>query len=164
MYGEDAGRDAHLPDGREILDWIVGHLLVEPGIDRMRRHRRHQQRVAVRRRFRDDIGADIAARAGPVLHHEWLSEQLRHSRTHDACDGIRRTAGGERHHQPYRFRWIAVLRERKAKAERQANKASKHTSFHMRLLPGTFCARPMQQKSPALFRARAFSLLKMAWR
>src|SRR3989442_11615614 len=32
--------------------------------------------------------------AGPVLHHERLSDQLRHSRAHDACDGIRRTRHG----------------------------------------------------------------------
>ncbi len=164
MYREDARCDPHLPDRREILDWIVGHLLVEPGIDCMRRHRRHQQRVTVGGRFRDDIGADVAARAGPVFHHERLSEQVRHSGAHDAGDGVRRTTGRERHHESDRFRGVAVLRDAfiagKRKAQSKANKSAKLRSAgrHIQTLPG-HCApeEPQQQKARRSFRARAFS-------
>ena len=102
-------RHADLRDRREVAHRIVRHLAVEAGIDGVSGHRRHQQRVAVGSGFRDRVGADIAARARPVLHEELLAEQLRHPGAHDAGDDVGRAAGGKRHHDADRFRWIGVL-------------------------------------------------------
>jgi hypothetical protein len=44
---------------------------------------RQQQRVAVRRRFRDGVGADVAAGAGAVLDDDGLAEMVRHLGRHD---------------------------------------------------------------------------------
>ena len=50
--------------------------VVERRVDCVRRDD-HQERVAVRRRFHDDLGADIAAGARSVLDDELLAEPLR---------------------------------------------------------------------------------------
>ena len=93
MQAEHRRCDADLRDRREVLDRIVRHLGVETGIDRMRRHRCDEQRVAVGRRLRDHVGADIAARADLVLDEELLVEQLRELGGEDAsrrCRSVRR--------------------------------------------------------------------------
>ncbi len=61
----------------EVLDRVERQLRVE------RRHAghragEHQQRVAVGRRFRDQVGAKIAAGAGPVVDDDRLLHQLLH--------------------------------------------------------------------------------------
>jgi hypothetical protein len=69
MHGQDHRRNHRDRDRREVFDRIVGHLLVEFGID----HQVgavHQQRVAVGRGLGRAPGADIAASAGEILDVE----------------------------------------------------------------------------------------------
>src|SRR5262249_46010779 len=82
----------------------------EAGIDGVRRHRRHQQRVAVRRRLGDHVGPDIAAGADAVFDGELLSHELAHASPHDARDDVGGTTGRERNDDADRFRRICVLR------------------------------------------------------
>ena len=52
-----------------------------------------KQRVAVRRRSRDRLGADIAAGARPVLDDELLAQALRQRLRHQARDDVGGVAG-----------------------------------------------------------------------
>ena len=54
-----------------------------------------QQRIAIRRRLRDRLGADVAARAGAILDDELLAEPLREPLTHQARLDVGRPAGGK---------------------------------------------------------------------
>ena len=96
---EQRRRHPDLRDRREVADRIVRHLGIEARIDRVGRHRRDEERVAVRRGLRDHVGAEIAARAAPVLDHELLAEEFTELVRHDPADDVGRTASRERHHQ-----------------------------------------------------------------
>ena len=93
---QDVGRGRGERDRREILDRVVGHLLVEHGIERQRA-RRHQEGVAVGRGARDALDADHVAGAGAVLDEELLLERLGEMLGHDARDDVG-AAGGRGGH------------------------------------------------------------------
>ena len=54
-----------------------------------------QQRIAIRGRPRDRLGADVAAGAGAVLDDELLAEAVRQPLTHQARLDVGRPAGGK---------------------------------------------------------------------
>ncbi len=60
------------------------------------------ERVSVRRRLGDHIGADDRAAADAVVHHDLLAEPVPHFGRDDAGDGVGAAAGAERNHQPQR--------------------------------------------------------------
>ncbi len=64
--------------------------------------RADQQRIAVGRRARHELGADAAAGAGAVVDHHRLSERLADLIADDAADNVGIAAGRERHDQPDR--------------------------------------------------------------
>jgi hypothetical protein len=66
-------------------------------------------KVPIRRRFRDHIGANVPASTCPDFHYKLLTQQFSHLRGHKACDGVSRAASGERDYKADRFRWIPVL-------------------------------------------------------
>ncbi len=98
------GRDRDQRDRREVLRRVVGHRLVEARIDRMRGQRAHQDRVAVGRRLRDHVGADVAAGAGLVLHNHRLAPHLGELLRDEAAGDVERSAGRERHDQLHGLR------------------------------------------------------------
>ena len=55
-----------------------------------------QKRIAIGRRIGDELIADGAAGAGPVLDHGGLTEHLRHGVEYDARHDVGHTAGTER--------------------------------------------------------------------
>src|SRR5262249_24078063 len=65
-----------------------------------KRRRTEQQRVAVRRRARGGLGADVAAGARPVVDHDLLAQQLREAGRDDAGRGIGAATGREWRDQP----------------------------------------------------------------
>ena len=95
-------------DRRKRLQRVVGQL-VERRIDRMR-DGDDQQRVAVGRRLRHQLGADDAAGAGLVLDDELLAEPLAELRADDARQDVVEPARRERHDHPHRPVRIVVLR------------------------------------------------------
>ena len=84
-------------DRREILLRIVGQIGHHQGIHHHGDVHGDEQRVAVGRRLRHQLGADRGIAAGAVLDHHRLPPMLGHFRTHDAGDGVGRAAGRERH-------------------------------------------------------------------
>jgi hypothetical protein len=69
MFGEQ--RDRH-----QVLDRIVGEIVVDADIDRHGRAGGEQDGMAIRRRLCDKAGADGGAGARPVVDHERLAQPL----------------------------------------------------------------------------------------
>ena len=86
-------------DQPEVLVRIEGQLLVEARIHGQRRAEHQPQRVSVGRSPGDDFGADIAARARPILDHERLLEADRQLVGDGPRDDVEWPAGRIRHDQ-----------------------------------------------------------------
>lgn len=92
-------------DANQVGPRIEVHLFVQ-GLVHRHRAARHQQGVTIGGAARNLLGADIAARAGFVLHHQRLTEplaQLVGQRTGKDIGGL---AGWERHDQLDGLVWI----------------------------------------------------------
>src|SRR5262249_44205987 len=83
----------------EVCEGIGGDGSIEKAVDRKRR-RSEQQGVAVRRRARDGLGADVAAGARPVVDNDLLAQQLRQASSDDTGRGVGASTGRERRDQP----------------------------------------------------------------
>lgn len=102
MHDDDQPtRVGDMNDGREVAQCVVGELAVERGIDR-ERPRRDQQRIAVGRGARDDLGAYDLVRARAVVDDDVLPDPFGYLLARDAADCVDRAAGRRRDHQPDR--------------------------------------------------------------
>src|SRR5215831_19064483 len=90
----DMGRAEHAGHWRNIPEVIETETSVERRVDRVRRTI-EEHRVSVRGRLHDDLGAEIAPGASPILDHEWLPQTLRQPLTHQARDDVAHAAGGK---------------------------------------------------------------------
>ena len=79
----------------------------------MRAEASHDERVAVGRRLRHGIGADVAARAGAVLDYDRLTPALRHANADEARVKIGDAARRKRHHDLDRLGRIGLARGRR---------------------------------------------------
>ena len=104
--------------------WVVRDFPVEALVDHQHGRRGREQRVSVRLRLEDHLGADAAGRAGTVLDDKGLAEALRQLLGHDARDHVRRAAGGERHDHADRTIGVVVLRD--GKRRRRAEQRHEH--------------------------------------
>jgi hypothetical protein len=102
MHDQDVGQRNELRDWREIAQHVVGHLLVHDVVAGDRAGD-HQERVAVGRRFRDQIDADDVAGAAAVLDVELLAHGLRQVRRKQTTERIRHAAGRGRDQHPHRL-------------------------------------------------------------
>jgi hypothetical protein len=93
------GQIAGPRDRREVLDRIVSHVLQQIRICRMRRIRRHEQRVAVRRGSGDITRRERAISARLIFDHDADAEGCAEFLRNDPCRGVGAAAGGERQHQ-----------------------------------------------------------------
>ncbi|MBI2297250.1 MAG: hypothetical protein HYU76_14725 [Betaproteobacteria bacterium] len=91
--------DVHPRDGRVVLHRVVREVRDDHGIDRERAARAHQQRVAVGRRLRHQVGADVAAASPPVVHHDGLPEDFAQRGPDDAGGDVHVAARRIRHDQ-----------------------------------------------------------------
>ena len=71
-------------DRRNVVHHIEDQIVVQRHVDGVG-HRQRQQRIAVGRRVDDDLGADIAGAAGPIVDDELLTEMLRQRRRREAA-------------------------------------------------------------------------------
>ncbi len=111
---EQKRRHADIGDRRELALRVVSRLL-QKRIDRHRPARRCEQRVAVGRRLRRDVGSYHAAGARPVVDHDLLAEHVGHFLRHHAADQIGRLARRPRHYHAQRAVGIILLRARGAR-------------------------------------------------
>ena len=108
-------------DRRDVADEIEIELVVERRVDRVRRSDQ-KERIAVRGRAHDRLGADIAAGTRPVVDDELLAEPLRQPLTDQARDDVGRAAGGIANNDAHRPRRIG-LRPCEARHGRQRGSA-----------------------------------------
>jgi hypothetical protein len=117
--------DEHVGDARQHGDRLEAgrieiELAIERAVDRERRGRRREQRVAVCVRLEHQLGADIAAGARAVLDDERLPEPGVQLLRNDACRRIDAAAGGDVDddpHRPVRVGRCAVLAGRRRRHE-----------------------------------------------
>jgi len=57
----------------------------------------------------DQLGCEVARRAGAILHIDLLAKRLAHGRARNAGQDVARPAGGEPHHDPDRLGRIRAL-------------------------------------------------------
>ena len=69
---------------------------------------RHHDGVTVGRRFRDDLGSELAAGAAAIVDHDLLTEGLAQFMRDDAADDVGAAAGRKADDHPYRFRRIRL--------------------------------------------------------
>jgi hypothetical protein len=95
-------------DRGEVLDRVVGQLLVDSGADGERRHRREKQRVAIRRRFRDRACGDQRAGANPVVDNDRPLELVLQLSGQEAHQDVGAAAGRKRTDEGHGPAWIIV--------------------------------------------------------
>ncbi|MNL00236.1 hypothetical protein D3C87_1206620 [compost metagenome] len=93
---QHVGRGGQQRDVREILRRVVRQLGPDGRVDHVVRGR-DQQRVAVRVGARHDLGADLPAGAGAVVHHEGLLQLGLHVTGDAARQQVGHAARRERH-------------------------------------------------------------------
>ncbi len=87
----------HHGDRDEMLERLIGNFRIDGGTDRHLAGRGEQQRVAVGRRFRRDIGTEHAVRARPVLDDEALAERFLQPLRNQAPEDVGTAARGIAH-------------------------------------------------------------------
>src|SRR6266496_3815535 len=119
---------AYERDRGEVLARVERQRLVERHVDRVGR-RRDEERVAVGRRLGDEIGADVAARAGAVLDDDRLAERLAQSRRERPRGEIGDSTRRKSDDKPDRL--ARVLAERRRRKEQRGDRGgdSAHRAF-----------------------------------
>ncbi len=140
------GRGAEHRDRLEILDRVVGQLGAERGRDRMGAAGDQPDRVAVGGCLGDDIDADSAAGAGPVLDHHLLAELLAERLRHEACDHVGSGAGREGHDDTDRPVGIGALCRARARAGDRKREQAEIQAYH----GATSLAMPVMRSSKSL--------------
>src|SRR5258705_11450384 len=124
MHLHDMGHAHDAGYWREIADEIEIEFVVKRRVDSIRRGN-HEERVAVRRRIHDRLGADVAAGPGPVLDDELLAKPLGKPLTDQARHDVGTPASGETNDYAHRPRWVG-LRPSEARHRRQRGSARSH--------------------------------------
>ncbi len=128
LLGRDQQHHRHEAGQRhqlEILQRIVGKLVVERDVDAVRRGGAEQQRVTVGLRLGDLLGADRAAGAALVLDHDLLAELFRQRHRQDAREDVGRAARRERHDELHRLVRV-LLRQRGRARQHQRQPRGQH--------------------------------------
>ena len=113
VHHQHVRHPGHHRDRRQVLERVEWHLRIERRIDRLRADRAHQQRVAVGRRLRDEVGAEVAAGTRLVVDDEGLAERLAELRRERARQDVGGAAGRERHDDADRLRGPGAGRRRR---------------------------------------------------
>ena len=116
------GLRAHECDRCKVLGRIEADLLIEADIGRQNAVGAKEQRVAIRRRARHHLAGDIAARAGTVLDHDRLADDLLELARDQARHHIARPAGRKSKHHCHRAcRIVGGPRERRQQRKQRSN-------------------------------------------
>ena len=118
-HDRDIGHRANQRE-RHKLKRFVGELSIQALVDRERSRRAQQQRVTVRLGLVGQIGADIAAGAGPILDHDRLLPSCLQLLANDASQHVIDAAAWEGDDEFYRAGGKVRLRCSKARNERRS--------------------------------------------
>ena len=159
MDDQHIRRDEDLADGREILDRIVGELLVHARAEDERGVAAHHQRVAVRRGLGGAFGGDVAARAGDVLDHHRLAPGFGEFLGKQPRGDVGRDAGREADQDADRLLRVVRLRAGHSCRQRHEERC-KHTADRLHCHPPV-CRFPNRAfGSRATLRARSDLILR----
>jgi hypothetical protein len=114
MHQQHIGRGGDLGHGREVAQRIVGRVRVQVRHDRERPGEPEQQRVAVRRLLHDELGADQAGCADPVLDDDLMAQCLGHRLRDGAAYHVDRTAGPRGRDHAYGLRRVTLCGSERA--------------------------------------------------
>jgi hypothetical protein len=103
MHDDDVRTAAEQRDRLVILDRVVRHFFVERGVDRELAGQREHECIAVGRRFRRELHADVSVRAAAIVDDHLLLHALSHVLHEGANDRVRAAAGRIRQDHPDRF-------------------------------------------------------------
>jgi len=129
-------------DRCDVADEVETELVIERGVDRVRRGDK-EQRVTVRGRARHGFGGDIGGCPGSVFDDELLAELLRQPLTDQARGDVGGAAGGKADNQPHRPGRIGLRpcntrdSRQRGSAGGQMQKLSAVGKFHLNL-PSSF--------------------------
>jgi hypothetical protein len=102
MHQHDVRLSTHDGDRGKVLQRVIRRF----GHDRQHRERRRRsfdERVAVRRRARAELGADEPTAARPVVDDDRSAERGDHALRDESCHEVRAAARPERHDDADRF-------------------------------------------------------------
>ena len=94
-------------DRCDVADEIEVKFLIQRRVDRGRRGGK-QERITIRRRTNDCLGANIGPRAGSIFNDERLAKPLRQPLTDQACENVSRAAGSKANDNAHRARRIGL--------------------------------------------------------
>ena len=86
----------------KVRDSVVGRFLVERLTPGMGSNVANDELISVRRRLRDSIRSEGAARPGGILDNYLLAKELAHPLSNNASRNITRTSGSERNNKGQR--------------------------------------------------------------
>jgi hypothetical protein len=95
MYREHVRLARDECDRDEIFRRVIRKVRKERHVCRSRGAGRHRQRIAIGRRFRAELGAEYAGRAGAVVDDDLLTERLGEPLLYRARDEVRAATGRE---------------------------------------------------------------------
>src|SRR5215211_322912 len=118
-------------DRRKILLGIVRELLVQRRVGRIGRDITEQDRIAIRRRPGDGLGAEIRRRARLILDDDRLANDFGHLGADQTGEEVGPAAGRVRHHQMDGLRRIGlrprdVARQRDGHDDQQSTPQQRH--------------------------------------
>jgi hypothetical protein len=116
---EHVGNGGDVGDVLEVGSRVVGHPFVQRIVDRHHAGGRHEQRVPVRRRLGDGVGADVACGPGLVLDHDGLAERTRKTVGQEPRKNVGRASGRERDDDAHRPLRISILGVRRCHAKHE---------------------------------------------
>ena len=111
VHHHHIGHPGHQRDGGEVLHRVKRQLVVQRLVDAVGTHGAHQQRVAVGGGLGNDVGANVAACTGTVVHDKRLAKSLGQLIGHHAGQDVGGAAGREGHHDLHRFGGPGGLRQ-----------------------------------------------------
>ena len=118
MHHDDMRHGGGEADRREVVRRVIRQVGEKTRRDRVDRNVAHHDGVAIRRRLRHMARGDGAGRAGPVVDHDRLAEQLGEPGLQDARHYIGAAARRKAHHHAHGLRRI-VLRARRGGREHE---------------------------------------------
>ncbi len=107
-------------DRHQVAEEVEVELVVERHVEHVG-HGRGEQRVAVRRRFHDDLGADIGGAARPIVDDELLLEPLRQPLSDEPRGNVGRDSDRIRYDHADRPRRIGLRRHRLGQARQRGH-------------------------------------------